>query len=82
MGKQDCLYLGNLEAVRDWGHAKDYIRVSLYIRGGMDYICYMKAMWMILQQDDPGDYVIASNEAHSVREFVEKAFGHVGIQIE
>lgn len=62
-GLQDCLYLGNLDAMRDWGYAKDYI----------------ECMWLILQQDKPDDYVIATGENHSVREFVEKAFGCVGI---
>lgn len=63
--KEKCLYLGNLEARRDWGHAKDYV----------------KAMWMILQQDKPGDYFIGTGESHSVREFVEKAFLCVGIVV-
>lgn len=57
LDKEDCLYLGNLEAKRDWGYAKDYI----------------EAMWLILQQETPDDYVIATGEAHSVREFVEEA---------
>jgi GDPmannose 4,6-dehydratase len=57
------LRLGNLEARRDWGFAGDYV----------------VAMWMMLQQDGPGDYVIATGESHSVREFVEQAFGHVGL---
>ncbi len=61
-GAQDCLYLGNLDAVRDWGHARDYAR----------------GMWSMLQQDKPGDYVLATGEAHSVREFVEKAFAIAG----
>ncbi len=65
-GLQDVLYLGNLEAKRDWGHARDYV----------------EAMWMILQQDEPDDYVIATGEAHSVREFVERAFAEVAIEIE
>eukprot|EP01114_Cavostelium_apophysatum_P011391 TRINITY_DN25630_c0_g1_i1.p1 TRINITY_DN25630_c0_g1~~TRINITY_DN25630_c0_g1_i1.p1 ORF type:complete len:357 (+),score=96.51 TRINITY_DN25630_c0_g1_i1:92-1162(+) len=64
-GKQDCLYLGNLNAKRDWGHAKDYVR----------------AMWMMLQQEKPDDYVISTNETHSVREFVEKAFRCIKIDI-
>ena len=64
-GKQKILYLGNLDAMRDWGHAKDYI----------------KAMWLMLQQDHPEDFVIATNETHSVREFVEKAFAVIGIKI-
>jgi len=64
-GKQDCLYLGNLNSSRDWGHAKDYVR----------------AMWLMLQQDKPSDFVISTNETHSVREFVEKAFKYIGISI-
>jgi len=64
-GKQDCLYLGNLNAKRDWGHANDYIR----------------GMWMMLQQDKPDDFVISTNETHEVREFVEKAFKVAGISI-
>lgn len=65
-GLQDCIYLGNLDAKRDWGYAKDYV----------------KAMWAMLQQDQPGDYVIATGESHTVREFVELAFQEVGITIE
>lgn len=64
-GLQDCLVLGNLDAKRDWGYAPDYV----------------KAMWLMLQQDEPDDYVIATGETHSVREFVEKAFEYVGINI-
>ena len=59
LGLQDKLYLGNLDAKRDWGHAKDYV----------------EAMWLMLQQDAPGDYVIATGEQHSVNEFVEETFG-------
>ena len=65
-GRQDCLYLGNLDAKRDWGHARDYV----------------EGMWRILQQDEADDYVLATGETHSVREFVELAFGHVGRGIE
>lgn len=65
-GKQDKLLLGNLYAKRDWGHAKDYV----------------EAMWMMLQQTSPIDYVIASGETHTVKEFVEKAFEVVDIKIE
>jgi GDPmannose 4,6-dehydratase len=61
-GLQQKLFLGNLDAVRDWGHARDFV----------------EGMWLILQQDKPDDYVLATGEAHSVREFVEKAFAHVG----
>jgi GDPmannose 4,6-dehydratase len=62
LGLQDRVYLGNLDAQRDWGHARDYV----------------EGMWMMLQQDEPDDYVLATGEKHSVREFVERAFDHVG----
>ncbi|SCZ94038.1 BZ3500_MvSof-1268-A1-R1_Chr6-1g08380 [Microbotryum saponariae] len=65
LGQQDCLYLGNMEAKRDWGHARDYV----------------EGMWMMLQQDTPDDFVLATGETHPVKEFVEKAFSHVGITI-
>lgn len=65
-GKQDCLYLGNLHAQRDWGHARDYA----------------EGMWLMLQQPEPDDYVLATGETHSVREFVELAFAEVGIAIQ
>ena len=65
LGLQDCLYLGNVDAKRDWGHAKDYVRMQ----------------WMMLQQDQPEDYVIATGEQHSVREFVEIAARELGIII-
>lgn len=65
-GLQDCLELGNLDSLRDWGYAKDYV----------------ECMWLILQQDVPEDYVIATGEQHSVRQFVEWAFAHVGIDLE
>ena len=64
-GKQDCLCLGNLSSLRDWGYAKDYV----------------KCMWLILQQDQPEDYVIATGVQHSVREFTNLAFKHVGIEL-
>jgi len=64
-GKQDCLYIGNLDAKRDWGHARDYA----------------EGMWLMLQQPQPDDYVLATGEAHSVREFIELAFGEIGIEI-
>jgi len=64
-GLQKKLYLGNLDAKRDWGHAKDYVEV----------------MWLILQQEEPDDYVIATGETHSVREFAELAFAEAGITI-
>ncbi len=66
LGMQDRLYLGNLDAERDWGHAKDYV----------------EGMWRILQQDEPDDYVLATGESHSVREFVELAFARIGRTIE
>lgn len=62
-GEQDKLYLGNLDSKRDWGYAKEYVEV----------------MWLMLQQDDPDDYVIATGETHSVREFLEEAFHFVGL---
>jgi GDPmannose 4,6-dehydratase len=65
LGYQDYLELGNLDAKRDWGHAKDFV----------------EAMWLVLQQDEPDDYVVSTGEAHSVREFVEKAFKHIGVEI-
>jgi GDPmannose 4,6-dehydratase len=64
-GLQNRLYLGNLDSQRDWGHARDYV----------------EGMWLMLQQDEPDDYVLATGEKHSVREFVECAFGHVGRRI-
>ncbi len=65
-GVQEYLELGNLDSKRDWGHSKDYVR----------------AMWLMLQQETPDDYVIATNETRTVREFVETAFSHIGITIE
>lgn len=65
-GKQDKLFLGNLSALRDWGYAKDYV----------------ECMWLMLQQDKPDDYVIATGEQHSVREFCTLAFKYVGIDLE
>lgn len=65
-GLQSCIYLGNLDARRDWGHARDYV----------------EAQWLMLQQATPRDYVIATGEQHSVREFVEKAGAHLGMRIE
>ena len=64
-GLQDHLLLGNLEAQRDWGHARDYV----------------EAMWLMLQQENPDDFVIATGETHSVREFVELSFAEIGINI-
>lgn len=66
LGLQEELRLGNLDARRDWGYAGDYV----------------KAMWLMLQQDEPGDYVVATGESHSVRDFCEVAFGHVGLDLE
>jgi GDPmannose 4,6-dehydratase len=61
-GLQDKLFLGNLDAQRDWGHARDFV----------------EGMWLMLQQEQPDDYVLATGESHSVRKFVEKAFAHTG----
>ncbi len=66
LGLQDCLYLGNLDAKRDWGHAKDFV----------------EAQWLMLQQPEPDDFVIATGEQHSVREFCQKAFRMAGVEIE
>lgn len=66
LGVQDHIELGNMDSKRDWGHSKDYVR----------------AMWLMLQQAEPDDYVIATNETRTVREFVEMAFLRVGIQVE
>jgi GDPmannose 4,6-dehydratase len=66
LGKEDNLLLGNLDAQRDWGHAKDYV----------------EAMWLMLQQDVPEDFVIATGKTTSVRDFVKMAFNHVGIEVE
>src|SRR4029077_1836164 len=65
-GLQEKLYLGNLDAKRDWGYAKDYV----------------EAMWLMLQQDEPDDYVIATGETHSVREFLDLTFEHLGLRAE
>ena len=65
LGLHDTLYLGNLDSRRDWGHARDYVR----------------AMWLMLQQDEPDDYVIATGVQHSVRDFVLRAFAEVGIKL-
>src|SRR5499426_916416 len=65
LGLQNCLYLGNLDARRDWGHARDFV----------------EAQWLMLQQPEPDDYVIATGEQHSVREFVEAAAGELGLRI-
>jgi len=66
VGEQECLYLGNLNAKRDWGHAKDYV----------------EAMWLMLQQDKPDDYVIATGKQYSVKDFVDKAAPFFGFNIE
>jgi len=65
LGKQDCVELGNMDAKRDWGHAKDYV----------------KAMWLMLQQSEADDFVIATGETRSIREFVEAAFAHIDMNI-
>ena len=66
VGEEDCLYLGNLNAKRDWGHAKDFV----------------EAMWLMLQQDEPDDYVIATGQQYSVKEFVEESAPYFGFNIE
>jgi len=65
LGRQDCLYLGNMDAKRDWGHSKDYVR----------------AMWLMLQQEKPDDYVVATGETRTVREFVAAAFAALGVTL-
>ena len=65
-GQQDKLYIGNLESKRDWGHARDFV----------------EAMWLMLQQDEPDDYVIATGEQYSVRDFIAAASGELGMDIE
>ncbi|HAR62903.1 MAG TPA: GDP-mannose 4,6-dehydratase [Candidatus Margulisbacteria bacterium] len=65
-GKQDKLYMGNIDSLRDWGYAPDYVEM----------------MWLMLQQLDPDDYVVATGEMHTVREFIEKSFEYVGINIQ
>jgi GDPmannose 4,6-dehydratase len=66
LGVQKTLYIGNLDSKRDWGHARDYV----------------EGMWRMLQQEEPDDYVLATGEAHSVREFIELAFSKIGREIE
>lgn len=65
LGRTECLYLGNLDAVRDWGHARDYVQ----------------GMWAMLQQPTPDDYVLATGEGHTVREFVERAFSKIDLTV-
>src|SRR4029079_15108823 len=65
LGLQDCLYLGNLSAMRDWGHARDYVQMQ----------------WLMLQQPEPEDFVIASGVEYSVREFVQQAASELGITL-
>ncbi|CAO3594250.1 unnamed protein product [Absidia cylindrospora] len=65
LGRQECLYLGNIDAKRDWGHARDYV----------------EGMWLMLQQDEPEDFVLATGETHTVRSYIEKAFGVTGRKI-
>jgi GDPmannose 4,6-dehydratase len=65
LGMQACLYLGNLDAKRDWGYAGDYVEL----------------MWLMLQQTEPEDYVVATGETHSVREFAERSFARLGMQL-
>jgi GDPmannose 4,6-dehydratase len=65
LGRQERLYIGNLDSKRDWGHARDYV----------------KGMWLMLQQDEPDDYVMATGETHSVREFIERSFRYIDREI-
>jgi GDPmannose 4,6-dehydratase len=65
LGLEDCLYMGNIDALRDWGHAKDYVRMQ----------------WMMLQQDQPEDFVVATGVQHSVRQFIEWAAAALDIQL-
>ena len=65
LGRQDCLFLGNLDARRDWGHARDYVR----------------GMWLMTQQPEPDDYVLATGETHTVRSFAQRAFAEVGVTL-
>lgn len=65
LGKEECIYLGNIDSKRDWGHARDYV----------------EGMWLMMQQDKPDDFVLATGEMHTVREFVEKSFKTVGVTI-
>lgn len=66
LGLQDCVYMGNIDAKRDWGHAKDYV----------------EAMWLMLQQDTPEDFVVATGVTTTVREFIVRAFGEIGVELE
>ena len=66
LGLQDKFFIGNLDAKRDWGHAKDYVRM----------------MWMILQHDNPEDWVIATGRTTSIRDFIKMAFSHIGVELE
>ncbi len=66
LGLQDCLYLGNMDSLRDWGHARDYVEMQ----------------WLMLQQDTPDDFVIATGEQYSVREFVSRSAAHLDIQVD
>ena len=66
LGMQDCLYMGNINALRDWGHARDYVRM----------------MWLMLQQDEPEDFVVATGEQHSVSDFINAAAQALGLSLE
>ena len=66
MGLQDKMYLGNLDAKRDWGHAKDYVRM----------------MWMLLQYDTPDDWVVSTGKTTTIRDFVKMAFNEIGVELE
>ncbi len=88
---QKTLFLGNLDSLRDWGHARDYVEASVCVcvcvcvrvgRMTMLPSVTTQGMWRILQQDKPSDYVLATGEMHTVKEFVEEAFKFVEVDIE
>lgn len=86
LGKQKCLYLGNLDAKRDWGHG-ERSRLTRAKVGASDADAvriardYVEGMWLMLQQEKPEDFVLATGETHPVREYVEKAFMHLGYDV-
>ena len=87
LGQQESVELGNINSKRDWGHARDYVEVRACIYANK--VLKMKTknnlfqgMWLILQHTESDDFVLATNEMHSVREFVEFAFKEIGMEIE
>jgi GDPmannose 4,6-dehydratase len=84
LGKQSCLYLGNIDAKRDWGHGTAFLPVSFPFFSDVHALLardYVEGMWLMLQQPQPEDFVLATGETHPVREFVERAFTAVGIEL-